>query len=213
MVSSSLLVCLIGIIGYHQTNALSQSSVSSTSEPTSRRNVLAGIAVSSASALAFPLVTHADGEEGFTTDPRGFYYKTLSPGTEAGPTARGQKATVSYTLSLDGFVVDGTTSKPVGRTVESTAGLLGDKPITFPIGVGQVVKGWDYAVKDMQIGERRLLIVPSKLAYGKASIKAGIGGTDIPTNAILYFDLTLNSIGPVPVLTDKQRQWLEENPE
>jgi FKBP-type peptidyl-prolyl cis-trans isomerase FkpA len=235
MTASFLLVGLLGIVGYHQTNGytptlpfssmratglrrISQSTTTlsqslSSSDPVSRRNVLTGIAASSLT-LAFPLTAAANGEEGFTTDPRGFSYKIISPGTsEEGPTARGQKATISYTMSLDGFVLDGKTSNPVGRTVESTAGLLGDKPVTFPIGVGNVFKGWDYAVKGMKIGERRLVILSPELGFGKASMKATIGGVDIPSKSTLYFDITLKEIGPVPVLTEEQQRWLEENPE
>jgi FKBP-type peptidyl-prolyl cis-trans isomerase len=167
--------------------------------------------------MTFPYVTRANEEKDFITDPRGFSYKIITPGTadngRTRVTTRGQKVTVSYTLSVNGFVIDGSTSNPVGITVESSKGLLGDKPITFPVGVNKVVKGWDYAVRDMKLGERRLVIVPPALGYGKASMKAAIGGVDIPSYSTLYFDMTLKEIGPEPVLTEEQRRWLEENPE
>merc|ERR1719171_1823219 len=40
------------------------------------------------------------------------------------------------------------------------------KPFTFVIGLGNVIKGWDEAVKTMSLGERSLIHVPSQMAYG-----------------------------------------------
>ena len=193
--------------------------ISDTSTPSSRRDIISGIVASSTAAVAtlttsFPLTANAFSEEGFTKDERGFFYKVVTPGDDKQrPTARGQKVTISYTLSLYGFV-DGKTSKEQGTTVETTSGLLGDKPITFPVAVSKVIKGWDYAVKDMAVGETRLLIVPPALGFGKNTMKASaFGGVDVPKDSTLYYEITLKEIGPVPVLTEDQKKWLEENPE
>jgi peptidylprolyl isomerase len=52
-------------------------------------------------------------------------------------------------------------------------------PAGFPIGVGQVIPGWDKALVGQKIGSRVLLVVPPKEGYGKAgSPEAGIKGTD-----------------------------------
>jgi peptidylprolyl isomerase len=49
----------------------------------------------------------------------------------------------------------------------------------FPIGVGQVIPGWDKALVGQKVGSRVLLIVPPKDGYGsKGSPEAGIKGTD-----------------------------------
>lgn len=43
----------------------------------------------------------------------------------------------------------------------------GRPPITFQLGTGQVIPGWERGLLDMCIGERRKLFIPSHLAYGK----------------------------------------------
>ena len=40
------------------------------------------------------------------------------------------------------------------------------QPAAFPIGVGQVIKGWDEAIPMMNVGGKAMLIIPSAIAYG-----------------------------------------------
>ena len=63
------------------------------------------------------------------------------------------------------------------------------RPFTFAVGKGQVIRGWDEAFSQMQIGERRQIILPARLAYGDR----GAGGI-IPGGATLYFDVELLGI-------------------
>lgn len=52
-------------------------------------------------------------------------------------------------------------------------------PADFPIGEGQVIKGWDQALVGRTIGSRMLLVIPPALGYGaQGNPQAGIKGTD-----------------------------------
>lgn len=57
------------------------------------------------------------------------------------------------------------------------------QPASFPIGTGQVVKGWDEALVGQTVGSRVVLAIPPELGYGnKGNPDAGIKGNDT-----LYF--------------------------
>lgn len=73
-----------------------------------------------------------------------------------------------------------------GTVFDSSRSL--QKPFEFTIGSGDVISGWDQALKDMSLGERGILHVPSYKAYGEDG--AGI----IPPNEDLDFDIELVAI-------------------
>jgi len=39
-------------------------------------------------------------------------------------------------------------------------------PATFPLSEGQLIQGWVDGIPGMQVGERRVVVIPSDLAYG-----------------------------------------------
>ena len=109
------------------------------------------------------------------TTPSGLSYEDEVEG--AGPSPQqGQTAVVHYT----GWLTDGTkfdSSRDRGQ------------PFSFPVGRGQVIKGWDEGVATMKTGGKRKLTIPPDLGYGAR----GAGGV-IPPNATLVFEVELLSI-------------------
>jgi FK506-binding protein 1 len=63
-----------------------------------------------------------------------------------------------------------------------------NRPFTFTLQRGHVIKCWDQVVAAMTLGEKIYVICPSRLAYGER----GAGGV-IPPNADIAFEIELLS--------------------
>jgi peptidylprolyl isomerase len=110
------------------------------------------------------------------TTASGLQYSILQPGNGEMP-AQGENVSVHYT----GYLMDG--------TVFDSSVTRGE-PISFPLGTGMVVDGWDEGIALMSVGEKRKLIVPPELGYGAA------GRPGIPGGATMVFDVELVAKGP-----------------
>src|ERR1700731_2159544 len=96
--------------------------------------------------VAAPLSALAAGE---VTTPSGLRIIDVKPGTGPVPKA-GLTVTVNYTewLFCDG---------KKGKKFESPPD--GGEPFSFPLGQGQVIKGWDEVLATMHVGGKRTLII------------------------------------------------------
>lgn len=55
------------------------------------------------------------------------------------------------------------------------------EPISFKVGTGRVIKGWDEALQKLRVGDHATLIIPAAIAYGAS------GRGPIPPDATLVF--------------------------
>ncbi|AXT58483.1 peptidylprolyl isomerase [Aquimarina sp. MMG015] len=109
---------------------------------------------------------------GFDKTDSGLRYKIIQKGDGA-QAEKGKTVSVHYKGSLtDGTVFDSSYKR--------------NQPIDFPLGMGQVIPGWDEGIALLQIGDKARFVIPPSLGYGAH----GAGGV-IPPNATLVFDVEL----------------------
>jgi peptidyl-prolyl cis-trans isomerase A (cyclophilin A) len=113
-----------------------------------------------------------DMKSAMESTPSGLYYK-ITKKTEGVAPKSGDQVSVHYA----GKLIDGT---------EFDSSFKRNQPIEIPIGMGQVIKGWDEGILLLKEGETATFLIPSALGYGAN----GAGGV-IPPNAWLIFDVEL----------------------
>jgi peptidylprolyl isomerase len=148
----------------------------------SRRDMLVTLKIAAVAGMAAAVsssVLSTAHAQPVTTTPSGLKIIDLKVGTGAMPRS-GQTVVVNYT----GWLYE---NGRKGKKFDSS--LDRNEPFEFPIGRGQVIRGWDQGVATMRVGGKRTLIIPPDLAYGAS----GAGGV-IPPNATLIFDVDLLAI-------------------
>jgi peptidylprolyl isomerase len=105
----------------------------------------------------------------------GLGYVEIVEGAGAAPKA-GDSVSVHYTGWLKS-----------GEKFDSS--LDRGQPLSFRIGRGQVIKGWDEGVGSMRVGGKRKLVIPAHLGYGDRG-----AGRVIPPGATLIFEVELLAI-------------------
>lgn len=112
---------------------------------------------------------------GFSKTDSGLRYQIIQKGTGV-KAEKGKNVSVHYKGQLaDGTVFDSSYKR--------------NQPIDFPVGVGQVIAGWDEGILLLNVGDKARFVIPSHLGYGSA----GAGGV-IPPNATLVFDVELMNV-------------------
>ncbi len=98
-------------------------------------------------------------------------------------------------LEIDDLVEGGGAEASAGATVvahyvgvahstgeEFDASYDRGQPLSFRLGVGQVISGWDQGIAGMKVGGRRKLVVPPHLGYGDR----GAGNAIAPGETLIF---------------------------
>ncbi|MBI3790650.1 MAG: FKBP-type peptidyl-prolyl cis-trans isomerase [Gemmatimonadetes bacterium] len=155
---------------------------------------VAAIAIGAASAILVACENPAAGNQAAQTDPLTAQYDsslhiditqyavtTNGAFTKDSVVGGGNVVATGKTISL----------RYVGRLIDGTIfdqdTATGAPVLSFTVGAGTVIKGFDEGVVGMRVGGKRVIIVPPKIGYG-ATPRAGI-----PGNSILIFSISLTS--------------------
>mmetsp|Transcript_46391 Transcript_46391/g.119722 ORF Transcript_46391/g.119722 Transcript_46391/m.119722 type:complete len:148 (-) Transcript_46391:265-708(-) len=95
--------------------------------------------------------------------------KELRIGVKYRPNECNRKTSIGDTVNMHytGTLTDGS---------KFDSSLDRNRPFTFTLGKGQVIKGWDQGLLNMCIGEKRKLKIPSHLGYGERGMPPTIPG-------------------------------------
>lgn len=95
----------------------------------------------------------------------------------------GRQVEVNYT----GWLYDARAKDHRGAKIDSSYDR--HQTISFVLGEHKVIAGWDKGIKGMHVGGRRILLIPSRLAYGGRRV-----GKLVPPHASLVFDIELVAV-------------------
>lgn len=108
--------------------------------------------------------------------PSGLHFLPILTNPNAVRVAAGTTVSVLYT----GHLLDAT------GTVFDASSLHNNVPLTFVVGSGRVLPGFEEGIGLMHIGDKAELLMPSALAYGPSD-----AGSTIPPNSTLRFEVEI----------------------
>ncbi len=113
---------------------------------------------------------------GAVKTPTGLTYLITQKGAGTVLPKKGQTVSVHYTGTLT-------------NGVKFDSSRDSNTPISFPLGMGRVIKGWDEGIGKLRVGDQAIFVIPPSLGYGAR----GAGGV-IPPDATLIFIVELVDI-------------------
>jgi peptidylprolyl isomerase len=121
--------------------------------------------------------------------PSGVRYKIVADGKGLKP-----KDGAEIFLNYTGFLTDGTLfdtsdeteAKKFGKFNPQRAQQLGYQPLPYTVGNKKMIPGFAEGIKNLKIGDKAIIFIPSKMAYGEQG-----AGDIIPPNADLIFEIQL----------------------
>jgi FKBP-type peptidyl-prolyl cis-trans isomerase len=109
------------------------------------------------------------------TTPSGLIYMITKKGT--GPQL---KAGDTVSLNYTGTLTNG---------VKFDSSYDRNQPLSFELGAGRVIKGYDEGLAKLHVGDHAILVIPGKLAYGARGVP-----NVIPPDATLIFLIEVISV-------------------
>uniref|UniRef100_A0A8C7DA36 peptidylprolyl isomerase n=2 Tax=Oncorhynchus kisutch TaxID=8019 RepID=A0A8C7DA36_ONCKI len=116
--------------------------------------------------------------------PPKFFKSVLKKGDKTNFPKKGDNVSCWYTGSLEDGTVFDTNIPATARKKKQS------KPLSFKVGLGRVIKGWDEGILTMSKGETAKLEIEPEWAYGKK----GLPDSKIPPNAKLIFEVELVAV-------------------
>lgn len=93
----------------------------------------------------------------------------------------GDTISVNYVGKLEDGTIFDTSLKEIAIEAGKYNQMRNYEPLTFTVGAGQMIKGFDEGVVGMQVGEEKTLTIPPEEAYGEYRQEFA---RDIPVNAV-----------------------------
>uniref|UniRef100_A0A3Q1CAT7 peptidylprolyl isomerase n=1 Tax=Amphiprion ocellaris TaxID=80972 RepID=A0A3Q1CAT7_AMPOC len=116
--------------------------------------------------------------------PPKYTKSVLKKGDKTNFPKKGDTVSCWYTGTLEDGTVFDTNIPTAARKKKQT------KPLSFKVGMGRVIRGWDEGLLTMSKGETARLEIEPEWAYGKK----GLPDSKIPPNAKLIFEVELVAV-------------------